>query len=403
MRILVLTTWFPYPPDNGSKIRVYHLLRALAQRHEVTLLSFSWDTASPEQAKPLRDLNVSMQTVPLNPFEVNRASTLRTFLSLRPMASRSIPPMHKLMTNVLCGQAFNAVIASTEVTAPYALQTPSCMVRTCMVRILEEHNAMSRWAWERYTKQRNSAQRLRCWLSWQKIRHYEARLFKLFDLVTVVSEQDRTACLKNLPGYRGPIAIIPNGVDCAHHQPGLTEVCPNTLVYNGSLTYSANYDAIQYFLAEIFPIIKKEISDVTLSITGSTQGVNLSGLKLDDSVFLTGYVEDVRPPVATSTACIIPIRQGGGTRLKILEAMALGTPVVSTSKGAEGLDLTPGEHLLTADNPRAFAAQVIRLLRQPDLQQRLARQARQRVEREYDWQKIGQRFVDLVEDIAGAG
>jgi glycosyltransferase involved in cell wall biosynthesis len=342
----------------------------------------------------LRELGVAIQTVPLNPFEVNRASTLRTFLSFRPMASRPILAMRSLVADVLQHQIFDAVIASTEITATYALQTPSGTLR-----VLEEHNAMSRWAWERYIEQKTAVQRLRCWLSWQKGRLHEARLFKRFNLVTMVSEQDRLACLENLPGYLGSIAVIPNGVDCAHNYPGLADVRPNTLIYNGALTYSANYDAMHYFLAKIYSLIQREVPDVSLMITGSTKGVNLSGLQLDSSVQLTGYVEDVRLPVAGSAACVVPLRQGGGTRLKILEAMALGTPVVATAKGAEGLEVVDGEHLLVADDPAAFAEATLRLLRDAALRARLAHNARALVEAQYDWAHIGAQFVELVEGL----
>jgi glycosyltransferase involved in cell wall biosynthesis len=197
-----------------------------------------------------------------------------------------------------------------------------------------------------------------------------------------------------------PVEVIPNGVDCQHNQPGLAQPQPNTLVYNGALTYSANYDAMRWFLAEVYPRIKVQIPGVSLTITGATHGVDLAGLALDDTVRLTGFVADVRLPVAQATVCVTPIRQGGGTRLKILEAMALGTPVVATTKAAEGLEVTDGEHLLLADDPAAFAHRVLELLATPDLRQRLTANARRLVEQQYDWAAIGCRFVTLVEAAA---
>jgi glycosyltransferase involved in cell wall biosynthesis len=125
----------------------------------------------------------------------------------------------------------------------------------------------------------------------------------------------------------------------------------------------------------------------------------LSGLHLDESVEVTGYVEDVQSLVASAWACVVPIREGGGTRLKILEAMALGIPVVSTSKGAEGLDVTPEQDILIADEPPEFAAQVVRLLRKPGLRERLAGNARRLVEEHYDWRTSGHKFVRLVESV----
>ena len=395
MNILFLSTWFPYPPDNGSKLRVYHLLRSLAERHEVTLLSFAFATARPDAPGELGDWCSEIQVVPVDPFQINQAGALRTFLSPRPMASRPVPAMRQLVSDALRSRSYAAVIASTGMMIDYALQASPGTVK-----VLEEHNSFTRWMQERYAEQANTAQRLRCWASWQKIRRYEARLFRRFDLVTMVSEQDQSVS-RSLPGYRGQVEVVPNGVDCTHNRPGLAQPRPNSLVFNGSLTYSANYDAIQWFLAQVWPRIRAKLPDATLAITGATTGVDLAGLALGEQVQLTGFVEDVRIPVAEAAAAIAPIRQGGGTRLKILEAMALGTPVVATRKGAEGLEVTGGEHLLLADDPQQFAHRTIRLLSDHDLRRRLAANARRLVEQQYDWRQIGQRFVALVEGVIG--
>jgi glycosyltransferase involved in cell wall biosynthesis len=395
MRILFLSTWFPYPPDNGSKIRVYYLLRALAARHKVTLLSFAFETANPDNGKELFSFCESVQTVQRNPFERSFLANALRFLSPVPVAMVPVPEMTQAMRRTLAQVPFDVVIASNEVTACYGLSADAATVK-----VLEEHNSLSRWMWERYQGQQASLQRLRCWISWQKARHYEARLFRRFDLCTMVSEQDRQISLRLLPTYRASVEVVPNGVDCQHNRPGLAPPLPNTLIFSGALTYSANYGAMQYFLAEIYPQIQAQVADVSLTITGSTTGVDLSGLRLDGSVALSGYVDDIRALVSGASACVVPIRQGGGTRLKILEAMALGTPIVATSKGAEGLDVTPGDNILIADDPAEFAGQVVRLLRSTSLHDQLAANARRLVEQQYDWEQIGQRFVSLVEDVA---
>lgn len=394
MRILYLSPWHPHPPDNGSKLRVYHLLRSLAERHRVTLLSFAFATARPEEAGPLGEWGVEVKAVLINPFEANRAGALRTFLSPRPVVSRPIPAMSRLVAETTTAQAFDAVIASTEMMADYALA-----VSPVSARVLEEHNSMARWMHERYQSQAHPVQRLRCWASWQKCRRYEADLFRCFDLITMVSEQDAATSRALLPDGRPPVHVVPNGVDCRDRRPGLAELQPGRLVFNGSLTYSANYNAMRWFLAEVYPRIKAQVPEVTLTITGSAQGVDLTELALDDSVTLTGFVEDVRIPVAEAAVAVAPIRDGGGTRLKILEAMALGTPVVATPKGAEGLDVTDGEHLLLADDPVTFSERVVALLRSADLRSRLAANARCLVEQRYDWDAIGRRFAALVEEV----
>jgi polysaccharide biosynthesis protein PslH len=392
MNILFLSTWFPYPPDNGSKLRVYHLLRSLKRDHRVSLLSFTFDTAKPENPGPLRQRCEHIETLEIDPFAVNQAGALATFLSASPVAARPVPAMSQRMTEIVRKQPFDVVIASTEMMATYALQAPPAATK-----ILEEHNSLTRWMQERYASQKRFDQKLRCWASWQKSRRYEAHLFGQFDLITMVSEGDQAVCLADLPGYQGRVEVIPNGVDCQHNRPGLAGPRPDALVFNGSLTYNANFDAMRWFLAEVYPRIRARVPGVSLTITGSTHGVDLAGLALDDTVRLTGSVDDVRIPVAAAGACVVPIRQGGGTRLKILEAMALGTPVVTTSKGAEGLDVTDGKHLLLADNPEAFAMHTVGLLGNPALRHDLATNARQLVEDRYDWATIGQRFVDLVE------
>jgi glycosyltransferase involved in cell wall biosynthesis len=392
MRILFLSTWFPHPPDNGSKIRVYHLLRALGERHQVTLVSFAFGTADPERAAAALPFCQAVHALQRNPFDRAAPALATRYLSPAPVVTRSIPEMQRLVQTETLGTPFDVVIASTEVVATYAREIPAALPR-----ILEEHNSLSRMMEDRYRATTNPFQRLSRWISWQKTRRYEASLFHRFDRIVMVSEQDRRTC-QSLPGCDASVDVIPNGVDCAHHRPGLARVQPHTLVYNGALTYPANYDAMHYFLGEIYPDIRRHFPRASLIITGSTQGVDTTALRLDDSVRLTGYLDDIRPLVAGSAVCVVPLRQGGGTRIKILEAMALGTPVVATSKGAEGLEVVDGEHLLLADDPEAFAHRTAQLLRDPTLRRRLAFDARRRVEERYDWGQIGQRFVELVDD-----
>ncbi len=393
LRLLYLATWFPYPIDIGYKHRVYNLLRALGRRHEVTLLSFAFGPLLPDPAHLLETCCRRVEIVRHNPFRRGLAWKLRYFLS-QPVASRPVAEMTRRMQSLLDHTRFDAVIASTTVTAAYAMQSQSG------ARILEEHNSHRRLAAERFFVQTAPMARSLAWLSWQKVRRYEARLYPRFDLCTAVSEADRLAMLAAFPGRQGPVEMVPNGVDCEHNRFGLASPRPGSLVYPGALTYSANYDAVRFFLANILPALRHEAPDVHLTLTGSFDGVDLGGLALDASVRLSGYVEDVRPLIAGAAVCIVPLRHGGGTRLKILEAMALGTPVVSTSKGAEGLEARSGEHLLIADRPADFAQATLRLLCDEPLRQHLRHNARRLVEERYDWKALGGRFCTLVEDAA---
>ena len=184
--------------------------------------------------------------------------------------------------------------------------------------------------------------------------------------------------------------VVPNGADIDFYHTVYKNPEVNRLVYNGALTYKPNYDAIDYFLRYIFPLIREKVSDAKLIVTGGTNGVPINSLQINDHVTFTGYLKDIRQVVADSWACIVPLKTGGGTRIKILEAMALGTPVISTSKGAEGLDVESDHHILIAETPGDFANQTVRLLSDQELRNKLALNAAQLVQEKYNWSKIGQ-------------
>jgi glycosyltransferase involved in cell wall biosynthesis len=236
-----------------------------------------------------------------------------------------------------------------------------------------------------------SLERWRSHLAWWKQRRYAARLLKHMDGCTVPSAVEEQLVRSIVPGY-GPLSVIPNGVDIERYSGDFGAAEPETLVFAGALTYEANLDAMQFFLTEIFPLVKAARPNVMLRITGRTEGARLDRLPMDHGVVLTGHLEDVRPTVARSAVCVVPIRTGGGTRLKILEAMALRTPVVSTAKGAEGLAVTPGTDILIADSPADFAHAVLRLLGDQALSTRLTENGRRLVTSDYGWDRIGQRL-----------
>ena len=392
MRILFLSTWFPYPYDNGSKLRVYHLLRALAKDHEVVLVSLAFDTANPDDPGDLQAYCHEIHAVRFNPFIENRAGTCRTFLSYKPVVANSIQTVREVVRDILRESQFDVIIASTIMMIEYALQSPA---GTPLV--FEDHNITSRLMWELYENSENRWQQLRRWLSWKKRRLYEARSFAKFDLVTMVSEQDREETLSVIGENGPPVEIIPNGVDCITHRPNLMEPRRNVLIFNGSLAYGANYEAMSWFVYKVFPIIKEKVPQISLIITGSKKGVDTSLFNSDSSILLTGFVDDVRFSVAEATVCVAPILAGGGTRLKILEAMALGTPVVSTTKGVEGIEALDKVHLLIADESSSFAESVVWLLEDGSMREVLAANGRRLVEDKYDWRPIGEQYTRLIE------
>jgi glycosyltransferase involved in cell wall biosynthesis len=241
--------------------------------------------------------------------------------------------------------------------------------------------------------------RVRAQLTWLKLSAYLRRALPRFGACTVVSAREREHLRAAAPGYKR-VEILPNAIDFAAYRD--TFGCPriNTAVFSGALSYAPNLDAMRTFLAEIHPLIQRSEPDFRLRITGRTTGVDLDALPRPSGVEFTGHLDDIRPEVAQSWLSVVPLRLGGGTRLKILEAMALGTPVVSTPKGADGLAVTHEHNILLADEPAAFADCVVELLRSPELRRHLAAGGRQLVESTYDWRVVGQSLNQLVAQVA---
>ncbi len=391
-QVVFVSCWYPYPPDNGSKIRVHALLKALASRYRVSLVTFGPADANLDE---LAHLCSECEVVVRDPFRRRwLRAMLGWFLPLpRSVFSTYSARMARAVRRAVTRSRCAVVIASTMQVAPYVIhfgRTP---------KILEEHNFGTRMMWEHYRSAPGGLERGRRWVAWRKTRRYERWAYPRFDVCTMVSVQDRQAVLAEMPALAHRVELVPNGVDMANYASSWPKLGAQSLVFNGAMTYRANYDAVAFFLRDVFPLIRGQLPNVRLSVTGSTEGVDVASLALDDHVTLTGYVTDIRPLVAGAWVCVVPLRAGGGTRLKILEAMALGTPVVSTSKGAEGLAVTPEQDILIADTPAGFAAQTVRLLRSPELRARLARNGRRLVEVRYDWQRIGQKWLQVVETV----
>jgi glycosyltransferase involved in cell wall biosynthesis len=363
----------------------------------VTLVSFAGTPIDPSWLAHLHQFCYEIKIVDRDPFAASRLRTLVGRLSTKPtcVAATYSHEMAAQIEQIAAVNAPDGVVALTYVTAPYALLVPNAF------KVLDIDNLMTRMLHETHRQTRGMGGRLRSWMAWQKFRRYEQWLLCQFDLCLTVSGLDCQTVARWLPQQPNRISVVPNGVDITYHQPGLSMPEPNTLIYNGALTYQANYDAMEHFLHEIFPRIRATLPAVRVKITGSIEGVPIEKLHTDHHVTFTGFLKDIRPAVAGSWACVVPLRIGAGTRLKILEAMALGTPVVSTSKGVEGLDVEAAKHLLVCDTPDDFAVQTIRLLQDEELRKRLAANALGLVQKRYDWNQIADSFRCTVEQGMG--
>lgn len=385
MKILFLSRWYPFPANNGSRQRIFNLIKQLSAAHEVSLVSF---TEAPADHDAMRQWCVQVQTATYRAFKPGSTRAIAGLFSPLPRSviDTHSEDMQQMVQNEAARFKPDVIIASEIDMALYGEHAPA------RKRILEELEV----AVIRDPANKNGNWRAR--LTWAKTSRYLQHMLRTYDACSVVSEMERANVAQLAPANK-PIEVIPNGVDvaaCAHYAQ-----CPvpDTLIYNGALTYQANFDAVDYFLREILPLIQERRPGVRMFITGKLEGVPVERLPQHSNVIFTGYLDDVKQKIAECWVTVVPLRIGGGTRLKILESLGLGTPVVATSKGAEGLALQAGRDVLIADSPQMLAECVVQLLENEQLRQRMSEAGRRAV-MPYDWQAIGGRLNAFVERIA---
>jgi glycosyltransferase involved in cell wall biosynthesis len=228
------------------------------------------------------------------------------------------------------------------------------------------------------------------------MRRWEARYAARFDRCIAVSEADRRLLLAINPRLR--VDVVPNGVNTKVYRPLPMNGRSPSLLFVGHMGYDPNIDAALFLTKDILPRIRRAVPDVELWLVGRNPSPAVTHLQ-GNGVFVSGTVGDLLPYYERSAVCVVPLRAGGGTRLKILEAMALNRPIVSTTIGSEGLDAVHSEHLLNADRPEAFAEQVVRALRDRELAERLAANARRLVVSRYDWDTIAARQLQIYDEV----
>jgi glycosyltransferase involved in cell wall biosynthesis len=263
--------------------------------------------------------------------------------------------------------------------------------------VLFEHN-VEYLIWKRLSSIETSPlRRAILEVEWRKVRSRERAACRAVDLTITVSEADRQ-CLTAL-APRARISAIPTGVDTSYFSPNGAPERPNRLVFTGSMDWHPNEDAMLHFIDAILPRIRRQVPDVSLAIVGRRPTDRLRSAAERAGALVTGTVDDVRPFVREASVYVVPLRAGGGTRLKIFEALAMAKPVVSTTVGAEGLALTDGREFVSADDPVAFGDAVIALLRDPARRHALGRAGRRLVERRYSWEQVAGQFEAQCESV----
>jgi glycosyltransferase involved in cell wall biosynthesis len=389
MRILFLSAWHPYPPDNGARLRIFNILRGLAEMHDITLLTFSDEDRLANQSE-LDKICDQVRVLPKKEYKANSGRALLGFFASKPrvLFDRYVPAMDDMIQEELTSGKHDLVIASGIYMADYLFSSTSIPSIYDEVEIGVFTDAVR--------NSNNVIRRTRNQLTLAKLKTYFRDLLPQFAYSTVVSEIEKQLLKDLIPDYE-PLEVIPNGVSLASYREVSEQPQADRLIFTGALTFTPNYNAMQWFTEQVMPIVREANPGAELTITGNHGGKKLP---CDQNVNLLGYVNDIRPLIASSWISIAPIFSGGGTRLKILEAFGLQTPVIATSKGAEGLEVQHEEHLLIADSAESFAKETIRLLNNADLRQELVSKAYKLVQEKYDWSVILPKFMALVEKAA---
>ncbi len=397
MNVLFLSQIVPYPPHGGVLQRGYNLVRELGREARVHLLAFVHPDVLPTEAT-CRESQVALgkfceavEYFPLWPkaSPVHRIAGLAVgALYPRPfsvLAHRSAA-FRGRVAELVETKKFDVIHVDTIALAQFLDQ------RWATPTVLTHHNIESQLMERRAGAESGLLARLYLRRETKKLLAYEAKLSGMFDVNVFVAQTDEQTLMGRVPGLR--TAIVPNGVDIEYFTPNQGKDLP-ALIYTGGMNMFANRDAVMFFLSEVWPLIRKQVPDVRFFVVGQDPPKELLELAARDSqIVVTGYVNDVRPLVWDATVYVVPLRVGGGTRLKVLDAMAMGKAMVSTSIGCEGLEVKPDEHLLVADSPVQFADKTVKLLRDPSRRGTLGHNARELVERRYSWRMIGGQLLE---------
>lgn len=404
MRLLFLTPQIPYPPHKGTTIRNFNLIAGLAQNHEIDLLSFA-DTHLPrvESSSPLLDLCRRVETIPA-PTRSNARRALSTLFSPQPdmalrlwsseFASRLATRLHESDYDII--QVEGIEMGRYGMLARrHAAHIPW---------VFDDHNA--EWLLQQRTYQ--AERQLNGWsigalyslIQTWKLKRFEQRLCRASQHVLVVSKADASAISELDPVL--PITIVTNGVDTEHYRSDIVDHMDfgaPSLVFTGTMDFRPNVDAVLWFADRVWPKIRAVRPDVQFMVVGQRPHARLEPLRSQPGIQIVGAVDDTRPYIAGAAVYVVPLRIGGGTRLKVLEAMALQQAIVSTSMGVDGLEVGDGRELLVEDDEDRFAQSVLNLIDDRARCKALGAQARRHVEALYDWKAIVPRVEEVYQEL----
>ena len=382
MKVLLLTQVLPYPPDSGPKVKTFYVLKYLARHYDVTLVSFVRGDQS-DHIRVLESYCRSIYTVPMNRsvFQ-NIAALFKSLAGNIPwmMARDDVKEMRQLVDRLAAQEEFEVVHADQLNMAQYAQRVPKAR------RVLDAHNAL--WVLYRRLAQTMSFG-VRRWLlerDWRLLKKYEGSICREFDQVLTVSEEDKTSLEEAMESSKREIHVIPIAVDTDEQQPVQRDKDADHIIHIGTMYWPPNIDGMMWFLENVFPLISAKRPDTICDIIGARPPQELVDYgKSHPGVNVTGYVVDPTPYLQQAALMIVPLRAGGGMRVKILNALAQGLPIVSSALGCEGIQVEHGRHLLIADTPEEFAEATLKLFDDPALAIRLGENGRRLIQEKYDY------------------
>ncbi len=388
MKILLLTQIVPCPPHSEPQVRPYHLVQHLMTQHEVTLVTFTRNAAEEAQAEQLRSMCAAVHTVHLHHSRLRDAQALAMSL-LRDtpflIERNASLAMHRLLARLVREaaaqqQPFDLVHVDQLNMAQFA-------ERLSLPRLLDQHHTV-RTHLDCMMQQSEFPQQLFLKREQHLLQRYENRIFSTFEAVTAESPADRQALLQVIPQPRD-IPVIPIAVDAQARRSVVRDPAARGILCLAPMLYPSHVDAISWFAHTIYPIVRRAVSDTHLYVYSQQPGDAVRALlQQDTTMTVTDDTPDVSSYMRHSACLVVPLRHNSRMQEKILEALAWGIPIVSTSVGYAGIDLTPGEHLLVADTPSDFADAVTLLLQEPDFGARIAAAGRKRLLERYDWRSV---------------
>jgi sugar transferase (PEP-CTERM/EpsH1 system associated) len=400
MNVLYFSPRTCWPVDSGARSRDFHLARHLASRAKLTYLGFSATPAPPVSAAPLEPLGHSVCVLVARTRSYDLRSVVLGLLGPVPLPVRNYtrPEMSRELTRILTSGHFDCIQIEGVHLFSYLQQIRALSPHARL--ICDWHNIESELLERFATHARSPLKRGYARRTAAMLRRCERELLAWCDVHTVCSEREQALLGAAAPDVN--IHVVPNGVDVEYFSALAPAPSRREIVFVGSMDYHANIDAALYFANEVWPMLQERRPDLRFCIAGSRPAPEILALSRRPGITVTGTVEDLRPYYAAALAVVVPLRVGGGTRLKVLEAMAAGVPVVATTLGVEGLQVRDAETVLLADTPARTAEILANLDETSLLWQRIAAAARNLVRARYDWSVAGAALTRLYDSLEAA-